>query len=79
MDEEIKKKFAELEAKIAALEAENKNLVADVCHYIEKHGKEHGDLIDLVIPAYCKNHPEHMKAMEQFRDIAKPRFPLPPE
>jgi len=79
MDEEIKKKFVELEAKIAALEDENKKLVEDICAHIEKHGDEHIDLINMVIPAYCKTHPEHMKAMEQFRNIAKPRFPLPPE
>jgi hypothetical protein len=69
MDEEIKKKFAELEAKIAALEAEDKNLADGLNHHIWRHFEIHKDLDRMTYASYFKTHPEFCADMDRFDEI----------
>ena len=69
MDEEIKKRFAALEAKIAALEARDKKIEADVIHYIEQHGDHHHEMDRLTYEAYFETHPGYRESMDQYHRL----------
>jgi hypothetical protein len=69
MDDEIKKRFAELEAKIAALEAEDKNILDGLNYHVDRHYDLHRDLERMVYLSFFKTHPEFGNSMDQFHDI----------
>ena len=69
MDDEIKKKFEQLEAKFAALETHIKKTEDDIGYYIDNHGDLHHELSAMIYPSYFKTHPEFCKDLNRFDDI----------
>jgi hypothetical protein len=71
MDEEIEKKFAELEAKNIELQNKIKKVEDGVIHYINQHGDWHEELNDMIYPSYYKTHPEYREAMTQYYSVVE--------
>lgn len=69
MDEETKKRFAELEARITTLEARVKKDGVDIDHYIIQHSEVHCDLDKMIYPSYFRTHPEFCSDMDKFDEI----------
>jgi len=69
MDAEIKKKFDELEAKIAKLEARDESLADGMNYGIERHAQIHRDLDRMTYMSFFKTHPEFSKDMDRFDEI----------
>jgi hypothetical protein len=76
MDEEIKLKFAEMQAVIDALKAHIENVESGVCGYITQHREEHRLVNRQAFRAYAETHPDLDQALlagkstaEYFKDL----------
>ena len=63
MDEEIKLKFAEMQAVIDALKAHIENVESGVCRYINQHGDFHDLLDKQAYFAFARTHPKCNEAL----------------
>jgi len=63
MDEEIKLKFAEMQAQIDALKTHIENVESGVCRYINQHGDSHDILKKQANFAFLRTHPKYREAM----------------
>ena len=66
MQDELKKRLDQLEAKNAELEEKIMQLESGVNHYIKQHSQWHLELNDMIYPSYYRTHPEYMETMEQY-------------
>jgi hypothetical protein len=77
MNEEITSRLAALETKVSVLEAQNKKIIDDVCHYIDQHGDIHHELDRMTYKSFFKTHPEYSEAMDRYHDIMEGKIPPP--
>lgn len=77
MNADIIQRLAALETKVAALEAQNKKIIDDVCHYINQHGDIHHELDRMTYKSFFVTHPEYRKSMDQYHDIVEGKIPPP--